>query len=177
MRLFIAFELPDEMLDALERNLETLNNALGGRFVRPDMLHVTMAFLGEVDGSQTGRIASIIDETASSLTPIDCELGSVGYFGKPSSAVLWQGFNADGARNMAHAADALRRRLSDDGFSFDPKPMRPHVTLARKVDVRGVNLASLDVTCASGTINRIALFHSTRINDQLTYIPIEETIL
>lgn len=177
MRLFIAFELPEEMHDALERNLETLNNALGGRFVRPDMLHATLAFLGQVDGSQTGRLASIIEEEAAGLAPIDCRLGGIGFFGKPGSAILWQGFDPDGSDAMVRASESLRRRLSDDGFSFDPKPMRPHITFARKVDVRGVNLASLDVSTAGGRIDAMTLFHSTRVNDQLTYIPLESAAL
>lgn len=177
MRLFIGFEMPAPLHEALERNLETLNNALGGRFVRPDMLHATLAFLGQVEGSQVGRAASAMERAMRDARPIACSLQGVGFFGKPGSAVLWQGFDSDGAADMVRASETLRRHLADDGFSFDPKPMRPHVTLARKVDVRGVDLASLDVATAAGTVDTVTLFHSTRIDDRLTYIPLESVIL
>ena len=211
------------MLDALERNLETLNNALGGRFVRPDMLHVTAAFLGQVDGSQTGRLERILAETAAGEWPIDAALGGIGYFGKPAQAVLWQGFEETSAKThtrmsfdtlgnvtfegpagserharfdplgnalidasgrvtgavpaMVRLSEQLRMRLDAAGFSYDPKPMRPHITLARKVDVRGVDPGSLDVARAIGTISTLALYHSDRIDDRLTYTPIAEVPL
>ena len=53
MRLFIAIELPN----GLKKELERLRTAIpGARWVPTEQLHLTLAFLGEVDEETTGKL-------------------------------------------------------------------------------------------------------------------------
>ena len=92
MRLFIAVELPENMLDALAETSADLRDCVQGRYVRPDMFHVTLAFLGELEAAKIPALESIIERIASQHSPIEISLGELGSFGKRGNAILWQGF-------------------------------------------------------------------------------------
>ena len=46
MRLFIAAELPENLLEALAETSARLRDTVKGRYVAPDSFHLTLAFLG-----------------------------------------------------------------------------------------------------------------------------------
>ena len=57
MRLFIAAELPATILDGLALLVEELKEEMRGpRWVRPDGIHLTLRFLGEVAQPDAGRL-------------------------------------------------------------------------------------------------------------------------
>ena len=86
-RLFIAVDLPD----TIKENLESMSFGIpGAKWVRPEQLHLTVRFIGEVDGALFRDIKNILDEV--SAAAFSLQLKGVGYF-PPRGAprVLWVG--------------------------------------------------------------------------------------
>src|SRR5689334_23708597 len=94
MRLFVAVDLDDaaRAAIALEQKRLTARGELGSlRLVRPDHIHLTLVFLGEVAAD---RAAAIVDAIAAPISqaPFDVTFGGVGMFperGAPRT--LWLG--------------------------------------------------------------------------------------
>ena len=156
MRLFVAAELPEETLDALAETSALLLDGVRGRYVASDSFHVTLAFLGEVQGHRVNAACAAIDRGCAVTAPFLVSLGDLGCFGKRSKATLWQGFRDAGA--LAALADSVRSELLEAGFSFDGKAFLPHVTLMRAADLAGGRLPA--PALAEGVISEVTLFRS-----------------
>lgn len=77
-RLFIAVDFPSE----IKRNLETMFFGIpGARWIAPDQLHLTVRFIGDVDGSLFHDIRSVLEEIQ--VEPYDLQLMGVGHFPPP----------------------------------------------------------------------------------------------
>ncbi|MCE8422999.1 MAG: RNA 2',3'-cyclic phosphodiesterase [Candidatus Methanoperedens sp.] len=124
MRTFIAVELPDKFIHDIEKICSMLK-VPGVKPVRPDMVHITMKFLGDVREDE-------IEAIASALSQIDCKafearIKGMGVFPKPSFIrVIWLG--AHGPFDILHSE--VERVLTPFRFEKDTK-FSPHATLAR----------------------------------------------
>jgi 2'-5' RNA ligase len=119
MRLFYAIGLW-ELLDTapLRRGFEGIREL---RWVDPDLIHITLNFLGEVDRETCDEAVSRLAHVAPSHMAFALEFGSTGAFperGNPR--VLWVGLS----RRSAERVSRLSRDLGNDRPS-------PHVTIAR----------------------------------------------
>ena len=168
MRLFVAAELPDEVLEALAETSAVLRDCVKGRYVAPDSFHITLAFLGEVAQERVDAAADALDAACRGFNSFDVTLGELGSFGKRSSATLWQGFFDSG--NLADLADTVRRELKARGFSFDEKNFKAHVTLMRKADLTRGELPMPSI--AGGTVEHVTLFRSDLSGSRPVYEPL-----
>lgn len=128
MRLFVAIPLPTDV--AVEAS-SALPDLPGLRRVRPEHLHITLAFLGAVAEERLDDVIAATRTAAAGQPPFTVTLEGVGRFpesGEPR--IVWMGI-VQGARESSNLAATLRRALTDRGLPFDGKPFRPHVTLAR----------------------------------------------
>ena len=157
VRLFVAAELPEEMLDALAETSARIRDEVVGRYVAPELFHVTLAFLGEVPGAHAYEVGELMRSGCHAQTVFQTSLGSLGIFGRSTSAMLWQGF-VGGEAAWTALARGVRHALRGGGYALDEKSFIPHVTLMRRADVsRGV----LPMPCIErGDIQRITLFSS-----------------
>ncbi|MBD5558819.1 MAG: RNA 2',3'-cyclic phosphodiesterase [Clostridia bacterium] len=167
-RLFLAVPLPGRLSRSLGLFASRLKETIPGRYVTEDNYHVTLAFIGEAPLSLAQGLRPFLSETAAAFPAVPAELSNLGWFGKPANAILWAGLKNGEA--LLPLADALRAGLRQRHIRFDPKPVRPHITLARKADVAGRELPALPA--GSGILDMLVLFHSTRVQGRLTYIPI-----
>ena len=125
-RLFFALVPPAGVRRQAQRVQRALDS--GGRPVKPDNLHVTLAFLG----MQETDAIPVITAVASRLEFPGCRvvLDHVGQFGRGS--VLWLG-----AREVPEALSMFQRELVDAlacaGIGHDPKPWKLHLTLYRRL--------------------------------------------
>jgi|GEM_PF-4318687 len=147
MRLFVAAELPPATATVLTEQLHALARAVDGRFVAPDSLHLTLAFLGEVAPERIDDIAAAMTEACAGVSPIPLAMAELGVFGRRGrrGQTLWQGFEASPALEELdqHLREQLRRR----DIAYDEKPFAAHVTLARRVSI---DRAALDALNAQG---------------------------
>jgi 2'-5' RNA ligase len=124
-RLFVALELPAvlrEQLAAFRRGLP------GARWVPEDQFHLTLAFLGEVEGPAFASVKEGLHGVRSD--PFEMELAGTGRFPPRGSAkVLWVGVRDP--TEVSDLAAEIRRCLDRRGLPRDARRFSPHVTLAR----------------------------------------------
>ncbi len=131
-RTFISLDLSEEAREALRRELRRLERALPGvRMTDPASLHLTLAFLGELDDEALAAVIALTGEVARQTPPFRLALKGLGVFGPPTSPrVIWAGVSGDTRRLLA-----LQRRLADaleaQGYPREQRPFAPHLTLAR----------------------------------------------
>lgn len=135
IRAFVAIEIGDDAKRALSDAIAALRaeRIAALRPVRPEGVHLTLKFLGDIAPEIAPRIGQALAEVAARHAPFTLTLGDAGFFpaGNAGRArVLWVGIDGD--------ADALRQlqRDVDDalaalGFPRERHPFRPHLTLAR----------------------------------------------
>lgn len=132
MRTFIAIEVPSEIKSALA----TLHNELRRAgadvsWTKPENIHLTLKFLGEVDERRIGEVGNVCVDSAREFQPFTLSLGATGVF--PNSRqprVLWAGLSGE-----IEKALEMQRRLDDSlaliGFEREEKDWRPHLTIGR----------------------------------------------
>ena len=124
-RLFVALRVPDPLRTAVE---ELQSGPRTARWLDGDGLHLTLAFIGEVEGSAQLRIeAALAGVTARALR---MELHGLGCF-PPRGAprVLWTG--ASPKEELASLARSVRHALGRAGRAPERRRFMPHVTIAR----------------------------------------------
>ena len=170
MRLFVAAELPDALTEALSETSALLREHVRGRFVAPDLFHVTLAFLGEVAHGRVDEVVDCTRRACAGLAPFATMLGELGTFGRASSAVLWQGF-ATGRDDWDALALHVRRELRGSDVAFDGKGFLPHVTLMRRANVAAGVLPMPAVD--AGEVGTVTLFLSDLSGERPHYEALE----
>ena len=129
MRLFIAVPLPQEIAD---RAAACLTGALPAlRPVRPDLMHLTLAFLGWVADDRLAAATDAVRVAAAGHAPFDLTFDHAGRFpatGRPRA--VWLGLTA-GTDELTRLAADTGRALAERSFALEDRPFRPHLTLAR----------------------------------------------
>ena len=167
MRAFIAIELPESIRTRLGDLSARLRKYTGkASWVRPDRLHLTLRFLGEISGEQVKTLSENMTQTCGEVDAftLTCEeLGAFPNLRRPS--VIWAGIGPlepDLARVQA-ASEAGARAA---GLPAEPKRFHPHITLARIKDPRNAS-PLVDAVDSAGTfhagaftVSHVALFSS-----------------
>ena len=131
-RTFLAVEIGDEARATLTRYTQRLARALPTvRWTTADKLHLTLAFLGELDAEQLSSASEAAFSVAAQTVPFTLALNRPGYFG-PSHAprVIWMGVGGE-LRALTMVQQRLARELAARSLPRDDKPFAPHLTLAR----------------------------------------------
>ena len=127
MRLFVGLSVPD----AVAQSLMLIQAGVpGARWQSREQLHLTLAFIGEVDG-QIGRM--IDDALAGIHAPaFSLQLHGTGQFGEGKRArshALWAGVRREPAlEHLQRKVDSAIRRV---GLPDEAHKFTPHVTVAR----------------------------------------------
>lgn len=130
MRLFVALEVSA----AVRENLAALLKALGAvspqtRWVRPENLHVTLKFIGEVPETKLGDIRSALAGVRSEQS-VTVDFRGLGFFpNEKHPRVFWAGIVA--SPNLKTLAADIDRATEKPGIPREQRPFSPHLTLAR----------------------------------------------
>ncbi|KFE36349.1 RNA 2',3'-cyclic phosphodiesterase [Thioclava atlantica] len=126
MRIFVVIELPEAVCDAVER----LQGELGaGRLVARDNLHLTLAFLGEIDEAEAMALHDGLEAIVWHPGP-RVGLAGLELFGAPERPeALALGVRPDPDLVRWHGAVMRAARRAE--ISLPRRRFRPHVTLAR----------------------------------------------
>jgi len=126
-RLFFAL-WPD---DAVRKALEALAlHRAGdqGKRTRTENLHITLAFLGSVDGRRRGCLEEAADELQGRSFTLSMD--TLGWWPRPQ--VLWVG-PTDIPAALLNLVSDLKLACQRCGFEPERRPYQAHLTLARKV--------------------------------------------
>lgn len=124
-RLFVALRPPPEVRETL---LRATGGVDGARWQDDAQLHVTLAFLGEVDPRKGDLLVEQLESVRSPSFAVS--IRGVGHFerkGVPSA--LWAGVERSEALSALHRRVAAACRRA--GLASERRAFRPHVTLAR----------------------------------------------
>lgn len=156
MRAFIAVLPPPEVVGQVTDFLEPRRDALAARgtwrWTRAEHLHLTLAFLPELEEWREEALIEEGERWAARTAPLTLALSGAGSFPDPGAArVLWAAVregdeagredeagpdetaSVDGPERLASWAASLRALASRAGARVDGTRFTPHVTLARAV--------------------------------------------
>ncbi len=134
VRAFFAIEIPPSIRTLIEDQIEILKDHLPPgmiRWVRPEGIHLTLKFLGDVEPEILDEVNVVMQRTASGCDPFLLRIGRLGCFPNlRRPRILWVGVEErSGALSQLHSA--LERELEPIGFEREGRPFHPHLTLGR----------------------------------------------
>ena len=175
MRAFVAIFPPPELQTAVAGVLETVQHLDDKvRWVRPENIHLTLKFLGNVQEETLGNLRAALKETCAEHEPFDIGLARLGAFPSARRArILWAGVDAGSDRLRALVTD-LESALTPLGFEREKRAFTPHLTLGR-VRSRPANFDDLPTTIGDlrFRVRHIELMESTLSHKGATYRTIE----
>lgn len=127
----MAITLPDEVKDLLKSIQTGLDRGFKAvSWVRPESIHLTLKFLGEIDEKKALAIAAALETAAEGIGPFTLEAGGVGVFPNPRAPrVVWAGVKDNS--ELLTLQKKIDERLAAAGFEPDDRPFTPHLTLCR----------------------------------------------
>jgi 2'-5' RNA ligase len=131
VRLFVALNLPEGIRQALwDATVPLRNRGLPVKWVRPDAIHLTLKFLGEVSDASEPELTAALGRAVAGSHPIPLAVGGFGAFpAVDRPRVIWAGLAPDPALELL--AHRIEQELAPLGFPPEGRPFQPHVTLGR----------------------------------------------
>lgn len=136
VRLFVACEIPEDARELITGVIADLRSRSGDavRWVRPEGLHLTLKFLGEVPVKKLPSVKLAIQEAVAGHSPFNLEFSAIGTFGgREGLRLMWVSVAGDVLRLEA-LVKATNAALAVIGFEPERRPFRPHLTLGRVKD-------------------------------------------
>lgn len=126
-RLFFALWPQESVCEEMQPTLRRLQTSLTARWVPPQNLHMTLAFLGDIE---TGRLPGV--KAAASFVraqAFEMLLDRIEHWRRPQVICLSP---SKLTTPLERLAAELAANLRAEGFELDDRPFRAHMTLARK---------------------------------------------
>lgn len=134
MRMFVALVPPAHAVEHLDAFLEPRREAAAFRWAGVEQLHVTLAFLAEVEERRLDDLLERLERAAAKRHSFETAICGGGAFPNVGRArVLWAGLDLDegGRTELDRLATGCRAAANRAGIAVDGQRFRPHVTLAR----------------------------------------------
>ncbi len=184
MRLFVAIDLDAAARTAVAAEQHRLMMALDTssmRWVRPEHMHVTLAFMGEVPDAGGAAIVDLMraDLEAPAFTVAFAGLRVFPPHGVPK--VLWLGLGS-GMIEVAALQGRVADRLRAIGVALDRRAYHPHLTLARwrgatRADRRRAEAADRGEEIARVVVAAVTLYQSHLSSEGPRYTALARTHL
>lgn len=165
VRAFVAVALSTDVKQELGRVANLLADRVperSVRWVKPDLMHITLCFLGETAVSKLDAICQMMDEAVQDQAKIRLTLNGTGCFPNAKRPrIVWVGL-AGQVSEMAALKRDLDVGLEPLGWELEERPFKPHLTLGRVKDakkLRGVSWA-VDVKKMAVEITAVHLIES-----------------
>jgi RNA 2',3'-cyclic 3'-phosphodiesterase len=167
LRAFVAFKLPELITTRIYDIQERLKSyRLPVRWVRPENVHLTLKFLGEVPVSTIDELAVVIEDTVRDRSPLILFTKGLGVFpGIKKPRVFWIGISGD-VKPLSEIQANLEKNLEKNGFSKENRPFKSHLTMGRfKGDIHPENLFDIlrsfsDFTSEPFEVKELVLYKS-----------------
>jgi 2'-5' RNA ligase len=141
VRTFVAVHLPADLRRALAGTQERLRRGPGGRagrWVRPESIHLTLKFLGDVPATRLDAVYRAVASACAGRASFDLPVAGYGCF--PNSRrprVVWAGLRDTPGGELLALQGAVEAAWAAAGFERDSRPFQAHLTLARINDRAG----------------------------------------
>jgi len=166
-RLFIGIPIESpksvQQVEVWKKDPQLNQNVLN--WTPPGNWHITLFFLGSTEDLAVAVLQQLIDKSFSKIHAYQTELHGVGVFPNSNNPkVLWLGL--EDLQPLMAAYSKLGELLQQNGFSFDQKPLKPHLTIARVKRADNPSAFQLLLTEYQETVfeevnmNKVVLFES-----------------
>jgi len=151
-RLFVAIPIPEPVRDEIihvQQELQRLVPREVARWARPDQLHLTLRFLGDVLADGVEDLKESVGAVCRNARPLSLRAEGVGFFPSARSPrVIWVGVN-DGAGGLVDLQRQIEAAVRP--FTAEPgeKNFTGHVTLGRLKNPRPADTRELAVRAQS----------------------------
>jgi 2'-5' RNA ligase len=187
IRAFLAIDPPEDIFSEIIKIQGRLKKAIQGdiRWARPEGIHLTLKFFGYVYESDIANISDVVKNSVAKMKALLLNVRSVGAFPSVTRPrVLWLGIDGD-TDALINLQTEIDAGLQGYGFKKEDRPFRPHLTLARIKEYKGlVGLAETvkkneAYIAGSFTVSGLTLFKSDlkptgAIYTKLDYFPFPE---
>ncbi len=135
MRVFIAIDINDQIRNGIG-NLQQKLSAEADikksdvKWVRPESIHLTLKFLGEIKDAQCVEVCNITEEVVANHKNFELDIESIGCFGGKSPRVLWVGMGA-GSNQLRELAKNLDEKFTSAGWPKETRDFTGHLTVCR----------------------------------------------
>jgi 2'-5' RNA ligase len=132
MRTFIAIDLDPEIKKTLSLLVDELDKGHKNiKWVKPEGMHLTLKFLGEIGREKITEIENILKTISKKYRPFLLKFKGTGCFppGMKNPSVLWVGIEEEEALTALQAQ--LEEELEKLGFPRERRQFHAHLTLGR----------------------------------------------
>jgi len=157
-RLFSAIEIPRSIAEQL---IMLRSGLSGARWIDPENYHLTLRFIGDVDGATARDFTMALGGIA--VPPFELRLNGLGSFGGNRPRALFANLApSEGLETLQRANERAAREV---GLPPESRNFKPHVTLARLRGARADAVATYlerqgGVAAEPFTVNRFVLYSS-----------------
>lgn len=135
MRVFIAVDIDQQvktMVMELQQRIrqQAAVEKKDASWVKPEAMHLTLKFLGEIDDRQVVKVCKIAEEVSGKHNSFELDIEGTGSFGGRSARVLWIGTGA-GGESLHKLAEDIEQGLVAAGFPKEKRRFAGHLTLCR----------------------------------------------
>lgn len=131
VRAFVAIFPPREIQETLHRTALALPIEGTIRYIRPENIHLTLKFLGDVQPETLAEANDALAAVGARHDPFEVELVGFGAFpSERRGRVLWASAGR-GTKHLNTIAADVEDALEPLGFERDPRAYKPHLTLGR----------------------------------------------
>ena len=156
IRSFIAIPVPSAGIQALDDAVKRLDLDLGRsvRWVRPESIHLTLKFMGDIQPEMAERVLDALPPVAARFSPIGLSISGMGVFPNPRRPrVLWAGVHGD-LESLAALQLAIDEAVGKLGLPKEQRAFSPHLTLGRvRRDVPEAQLRRIGQVVADGELS------------------------
>ncbi len=177
IRTFIATPIPDSLRDVLSDTIFRLRALYPQvRWVRPESIHLTLKFLGNIAEDMVDGIARGLDDIVCDYPCIDLSLKGLGVFpNKRRPRVIWVGFQGD-IDVLEDMALRLDRTCADFGIKMESRPFSAHLTLGRLKRPTMIDL-DLDIEEVDFSAREVFLYKSELLRGGARYTILHKSYL
>lgn len=169
-RLFVALRPPAEIRSLL---LGLMGGVGGARWQEDAQLHLTLRFIGDVDGRTAEDIATAL--LGIRQPAIETALSGIGVFDRKGVIdTLWVGVSPAG--DLAQLHRKIDNALVRLGLAPESRAYKPHITLARfnrkSADIAAFAALHGGLSSKPFTLNAFALYESRLGSERAIYEPV-----
>ncbi len=175
IRAFFAIEIGPDARRAAAAVAQRLRGDPGGdgvRWVRPEALHVTLRFLGEIDPAAAAPLARRASQELAALDSFSLRLGPAELFPSPRRPRV-VALGLEPTAPLRELVEAVERSCAAEGFAAEERPFRAHLTLGRIKGRSFPTVAALAVPAAEFAVSEAVLFRSELSSAGSRYTPLE----
>ena len=166
--MFCAFELPEALRSQIHEHTRRLRDGVpevAASWSRPENIHLTVNFFGNVDQLKVPAISAAATRVTDRFSPIPLRAARTGAFPRPG----WPQVLFIGIEDPSGALSKLQRELEEEfareGFPKEDRGFRPHLTIARvRNPHKAADLAQTHFEMSFGpvelTLDELVLFRS-----------------